>query len=326
MTDISVIGSLNQDLIFSTQQFPAPGETRVGKFNADLGGKGLSQAVAAHRLGAETLLLSAIGADSFAQSARAFVKAEGLNAKFETHDELTTGAASVVVDSAGENLIVVAPGANAALSGTHVTQHKSEIESSKVILVQLESSLEACEAALKAGATSGAIRILNPDPIRDDAPKALFDRSDIVTPNETEFAHYLKALFGDEVLSGFWFEPEDQLHRVCQQMEVPTVVITLGEMGCFVSHNPRLPGRPVKVADKGEYYRVLPPPVDAVDTTGAGDVFNGALAVGVSRFPEEFSRAVHYACAAAALSTEKRGRVVAIPAAAEVQQRFPELP
>lgn len=312
MGKVVVVGSLNQDLIFSTMQFPAPGETRLGEFSACLGGKGLNQAVACHRMEVDTHFITAMGADSFADNARAFLSDENLAFTAQVHQSTHTGAASIVVDGHAENLIVVAPGANAALGVEFMNEQEQLIAQADVLLVQLEVNISAVQRALEIATENQVFRICNPAPIREDVPPGLWQMVDLVTPNESEFSHYLKQHFQIEPQPDFWFEPEEQLHEWCNAWGVENVIITLGQFGCFVS----------RLNDIENAYRVLPPETEAKDTTGAGDAFSGALAAALSQNNQDIRSAVKQAVNVSALSVETVGTTPSFPTLSRYKERF----
>ncbi len=319
MASVVVVGSLNQDLIFHTPQFPAAGETRLGQFSSCLGGKGLNQAVAAARQGAETTLIAALGQDVFAEQARTFLAREGMHTALEVVEAAHTGVASITVDDSGENLIVVAAGANARLSPAHVQAQETVIAEADVLLVQLEVNPEAVLAALQLARQHGVFTVLNPAPLREDVPEDIWQWADLITPNETEFAWYLKQHRQLELHPDYWMETEAQLHTWSRQLSPAACVITLGQMGALAA-----------VDDDGEQaFRVLPEMVEAVDTTGAGDAFSGALAAGLAETraggkTPDWPALLQQASRVAALAVEKPGTTTAFPTRTQVQQRFGE--
>lgn len=316
--DVAVIGSYVQDLAFSTASFPAPGETRIGLFRAGPGGKGFNQAIACHRQGVNTLFLGAVGEDIFAEGVAQFAKNEKLRAEFEKHPSQATGAASIVVNQHAENLIVVALGANDYLSPAHINRFEMEISSAKVLVSQLECSLEAVESALTLGRKHGVTTILNPAPINDGVTEQLLGLADIITPNETEFRFLMQKLFNNDIGDDYWNKSDQELHELCRRCEVPTVVLTLGKNGCFVSHS----NESTLVQSSGLFYRESAISVSPVDTTGAGDAFNGGLAAGLVHYPGDFRKAIKYATIVGGLSTLKEGTAPSMPSQKEVRARL----
>ena len=310
MSKVVVIGSYVQDLSFKTQSFPVAGETRIGTFTAGPGGKGFNQAVACHRQGVSTCFIGAVGEDGFAHQVRGFIEKEKLKAELEVFDRAATGAASIVVNEEGENLIVVALGANDELSPAHIESRESAISEATVILVQLESSLAATRRALELAKKHGATTILNPAPINPGFTLDLLPLTDILVPNETEFSFALSHLFKKNVEKDFWLKGDESLHELCRIFKTPTVVLTLGANGCFVSHS----------GTAEAFYRVPAIDVSPLDTTGAGDAFNGGLAAGITLHPGDFKRAVEFANAVAGISTTRQGTAPAMPFISEVRK------
>lgn len=319
--EVVVVGSYNQDLSFSTPEFPAPGESRLGRFATGPGGKGFNQAIAAHRVGVRTAFVGAIGTDVFAGGVKQFAADEGLPCAFEELADVPTGAASIVVNAEGENLIVVALGANDHLAPEHVRRHDAWLEAARVVVCQAECRLDATLAALRAGRDSGAATIFNPAPINEGLSETLVAAADILTPNETEFAFLMRHVYGTDLPERFWESPVDVLHGFCRRTGVDTVVITLGSHGCFVSH---APGRASDGAaacigtPETSAYFVPAADVTAIDTTGAGDAFTGGLAAGMVRHAGDFPAAVRFAVAVSGLSVTRPGTAPAMPTGAEV--------
>ncbi len=324
---VVVVGSFVQDLSFSTAAFPAPGESRIGTFRTGAGGKGFNQAVACHRQEIPTLFIGAVGDDVFARAVADFSQTEGLRTVFEIIKEHPTGAASIVVNQAAENLIVVALGANEHLSAAHVKRHQQEIARASILISQLECSLEAVGDALGVACAHGVTTILNPAPINHAISLEIFQQADILTPNETEFAHLLQKLFAVDVEENYWQRSDEDLHALCRKCQVPTVVLTLGRQGCFVSHQQTGPANrrgARRITDSRQFYRIPAMSVTPVDTTGAGDAFTGGLAAGMLYYPDEFQQAVRYATIVAGLSTLKEGTAPAMPTRKDVVQRLRE--
>lgn len=317
-TDVIVVGSYVQDLTFYAQDFPAPGESRIGRFVTGPGGKGFNQAIACHRLGVSTFFLGAVGNDVFAEGVREFARSEHLPANFVERSGLATGAASVVVNERGENMIVVALGANEALRLADVSGEAARFKDARVVLCQVESNLEATRFALESGRQNGALTILNPAPINEGLERSLLEHTDILVPNETEFAFLMQHLFDERLDEAYWKLPGEALHEICGRVGVPTVVITLGERGCFVSHH-RTSG-PHHFLDAGaqEWLALPAANVQPLDTTGAGDAFNGGLAAGLVRYQADIAEAAEFANRVAGLSTTRAGTAPAMPSAKEV--------
>ena len=318
---VVVVGSYNQDMVWRTAQFPVPGETRLGEFASGPGGKGFNQAIAACRQGVETHFVGAIGADSLGREMLALAEREGLHTHCEQHALLATGTAAILVDARAQNLIVVGPGANAALSIAHIEAERDCLQRvARVLVTQHEVAFAASAAAQALAKAANVVCLHNPaPPVPDDIAQKLCRQADILTPNETEFAHLLGlAQVRDIDASTLSSQSDAQLHTWCRTISDATVVITLGAHGAFVSHadgNRR--------GDSVACYRVEPCAVCAIDTTGAGDAFSGALAAALVGMPDApFAQAVVQASKVAALSTERAGAALAIPRAAEVAARF----
>ena len=316
MFDVVVVGSYVQDLAFNTEIFPAPGETRIGSFRTGPGGKGFNQAVACNRLGVKTFFIGAVGDDIFAKGVREFIASEGLTAELQVCPDHATGAASIVVNGDGQNLIVVALGANDHLSENHIADFASEISAAKYLVCQVENHLPATEKAMRIAREHGTKTILNPAPINEGLTLALVQGADILTPNETEFVFLMKNVFGQKIPDDFWLQDDASIHGFCRQSGVETVVLTLGDKGCFVSFDEN--SENAKKSADGPYYRVPATSVDVKDTTGAGDACNGGLAAGLVKFPGDFRAAIKYANKVAGLSTTKPGTAPAMPTLAEV--------
>jgi len=315
---VVVVGSYVQDHAWLTTQFPAVGESRIGTFSTGAGGKGFNQAIACHRQGASTLFIGAIGDDHLGQNAQNFAKQEQLPCAWDIHPERSTAASTITVSIKGENLIVVSLGANSALSTDFLQNHQESFSQAKIILTQLECNLDATRKALSYGRATGATTILNTAPINENLTTNLLELADIITPNETEFAFLLQHLLGVKVTENYWEKDDATLHDLCRRTNVPTVIITLGDKGCFVSHASENIWK-----DELVYYRVPTEQVATLDTTGAGDAFSGGLAAGLIHFAgQPFSQAVHHANRVAALSTEIRGTAPAMPTFEQVIRRF----
>ncbi|MFC3550923.1 ribokinase [Lysobacter cavernae] len=316
---VVVVGSFNVDHVWTVAALPRPGETLSGHYHTGPGGKGFNQATAAARAGAATSFVCALGDDLGGQLARALASADGIDLR-DFASEAPTGTAGIYVDHDGRNSIVIGPGANAELSAAHVRQQQAPIAAAQVVLAQLESPVEAVETAFGRARDAGVITILNPAPADAVAPASLWVLADVVTPNETEFCAQFERHTGERIAAEVLVRQDDaRLHALCRRL-LPhgTVVITLGAAGCFVSH-----GEGRLRQDARTHYRIAAAAVQPVDTTGAGDAFNGALAASLARHADAaFADHVHYANRYAALSTERAGAAVAMPRDAEVEARF----
>lgn len=310
VSHVVVVGSFNVDHVWNCATLPRPGETLSGRYHTGPGGKGFNQAIAAARAGAQTGLLCALGDDDGGRQARALAKAEGIDLR--VHDSAQpTGTAGIYVDEAGQNTIVIGAGANADLSVAWLGRQAAALAGARVLLSQLESPLDSVLEAMRLARAAGTITMLNPAPANAQCLRELLAAADILTPNETEFAALLERHTSHRIdrdaIAG---APDAQLHRLCRTL-LPrgTVVITLGAAGAFVSHREDL-----LRGDDAPFYRVAAEKVEPVDTTGAGDAFNGALAAAYAATPAQpFAAHVRFANRYAGLSTEHVGAASAMP-------------
>jgi ribokinase len=308
--DVAVVGSFNVDHVWRVATLPQPGATLGGEYASGPGGKGFNQAMAARRAGATTAFVCALGEDSGAQLARALCTADGIDLR-DFASDAPTGTAGIYVDAQGRNSIVIGAGANARLQPAFVESTLAALAAPSVVLAQLESPIDAIAAALRFGRGRGATTILNPAPANATAPGSLLALADVLTPNETEFAALLGRHVGERIdadaVSGL---DQTRFHALCRDLgHDASVIVTLGASGCFVSHpEANLRG------DEAPCYRIKAEPARAVDTTGAGDAFNGALAASIAiRSGVAFAEHLRFATRYAALSTEQEGAALAMP-------------
>ncbi len=305
---IVVVGSYVQDLTWKCRDFPRPGETTVGLFKTGPGGKGSNQAIAAGRAGVDTLFVGAVGDDAFADQARAFYHAEKIACHLAAKPGHATGTAAILVSASGQNEIIVALGANDHLAKTDVPA--TALKHARVVVTQLEANLATAEYVLKTARRKGIITVLNPAPMRPKLPVTLLSQVDILIPNETEFTALINQLHrtgrGDFTEADLKKVSEDDLHALCRKIGVPTVIVTLGSRGCFVSDRNGCLFIP---AYKG---------IEVVDTTGAGDAFVGGFAAGLVKFDGEVAAAAHFGNAVAALSVTQFGTAPSMPRAPEI--------
>jgi ribokinase len=292
-SSIIVVGSSNTDMVVLADHLPAGGETVLGgEFFMNPGGKGANQAVAASRLGGSVTFIAKIGNDIFGKQAVELFKKEGINTSYILEDpDHPSGIALITVNREGENCIVVASGSNANLRQGDIQKVKEVIQQAGIVLLQLEIPLSTVEYVVQIASAAGAKVILNPAPART-LPDALLGRLSIITPNETE----------TEILTGIKIEDEESAERAAIKLRekgVDTVIITMGSRGAFVFNDDLCEIIPAHV-------------VQAIDSTAAGDVFNGALAVALSE-NKSIYEAVYYACSAASISVTRRGAQASAP-------------
>jgi ribokinase len=291
VSTVVVVGSVNLDLAVGVPHLPSAGETVLGtEVSFRPGGKGGNQAVAAQRLGAQTVLFAAVGDDAFGADLRRALAAEGVRlATLCTIGGAATGLAMIVVEPQGENTIVVAPGANSLLTGVQLA---GVLTQGSVLLLQLEIPLETCVEAAAQARAAGATVVLNAAPLPGADLHPLLSTVDVLVVNEGE----AKQLFGSAEPD--WERVRAKGLRAC--------VVTLGARGALA-------------VTAGTVHRQPPFIVEAVDTTGAGDSFCGALAVALAGgLP--LSEAVRRGCAAGALATTKPGAQAALPTAPELEK------
>jgi ribokinase len=319
MTRVIVVGSYVQDQAWFVERFPRPGETvRAHRYNTGPGGKGFNQAVACARQGVATTFVGAIGRDTFATFAQEFARSENMPCQWQIHDDQPTATSSITVDASAQNQISMIFGANEHLDPAFVRAQDDLFSQASTLLVQMENNLDAIAAAFETAARHGLTRVFNPAPVHRDLDRALLQRADIITPNETEFS-LLLARFAATTIDPETLAQRDDadLHTLARKLGVATVVITLGAQGCFVSHgdDPR--------GDSAAHYRLPPERVKAIDTTGAGDAFSGSLVAAMSLFHDApFRRRVEHANRVAAMSTETVGTAPAMPRFDAVVARF----
>ncbi len=300
MKKIAIVGSSNTDLVIKTDRIPAPGETIIGgDFAMVPGGKGANQAVAVARLGGNVTFVANIGNDIFGAQSKASYQTENVDVTYVTTDkEAPSGMAIISVDKRGENSIVVAPGANSKLSIGMVEAARGVIEQVDYLLVQLEVPLDVVEYAVNIAFTAGAKVILNPAPAAKLSP-ALLSKLYLITPNKTEA----------EQLTGVKIESKDDVVRaahILRDMGVENVLITMGAEGSYLLSETIEHTAPIRR-------------VEALDTTAAGDVFNGAMCVALSE-GKDMVEAMHFATIASSISVSRIGAQSSIPTRKELDE------
>ncbi len=305
---ILVVGSFIQDLTFFVDRFPAAGETLVGRFATGPGGKGSNQAVAAARTGVKTAFAGAVGRDAFGDDAEAFLRGENIEQHLLRIDGAPTGTAGITVNANGQNQIVVALGASGKFSAAEIDPRF--LEAAEILVLQFEIAPRTVVDLLKEARALGKTTILNPAPMNPEMDFAMLADVDIFIPNETEFVTVVRLhpqiadrSFTEEKLTSL---TGPELHALCRKVGVPTVIVTLGKRGCFISGL--------------DQWKIIPAitGIEAVDTTGAGDAFVGGFASGMIQFGRDVSRAARHANIVAGLSVTKHGTAPAMPTRAEI--------
>ncbi len=304
---VVVVGSYVQDLTWRCATLPHAGQTVVGQFVTGPGGKGSNQAVAAARAGATVAFVGAVGCDAFAGAARAFYRAEKITAHFVAKPPHATGTAAILVEAAGQNQIIVALGANAALAPRDVPV--TLLRRARVVVCQHETNLAVNAHVFRLARRAGATTVLNPAPMRADFDPRILPLTDVLLPNESEFDLLVRQLeLGPRRPRGaaaLATQAPAALHELCRRLGVPTVIVTLGARGCFVS-------------ERGRFTALRGHRVEVVDTTGAGDAFAGGFAAGLVKFDGHQLAAARLANTVAALSVTRFGTAPSMPTAREI--------
>ncbi len=303
---IVVFGSYVTDLTAFAPQLPVPGQTILGKyFRSGPGGKGSNQAIAIHRTGEDVTLITKLGKDALGEMAQAFYQNEAMEMKGILIDQsYETGAALIIVDEkTAQNEIVVTLGACEHFTEEDISYTKEVLADADIVLAQLETNLEATEAVIKYAKSRGILTILNPAPAKQ-LNDELFRSVDILTPNETEAAS----------LTGLSVNNKDQtsVRKAAQNLldrGVGKVVITLGEMGAYATDGSQeMFVSPIRIGQ-------------VVDTTGAGDAFNGGLASGLAQ-GMTFFQAIKYASVVSSLAVTKMGTAPSMPYKQEIMKYY----
>jgi ribokinase len=298
MNKVLIAGSINMDVVATAGRHPLPGETVSGKeLHFIPGGKGANQAVAAAKLGATTYMIGKLGSDAFADTLEKFLRSQGLKMDYvQRTPDAATGTALIVVADSGENSIVVVPGANETLRKVDIEQ--VVIQSGDILVSQFEVPLDTIDRFFTRGKVAGARTLLNPAPAKESVG-SLLEQADILVLNETELAFFLRI---KEVDDAALKTSTRQLQGTADQI----IIVTLGARGIFV-------------LEGTDDYMIAGRKVEAVDTTGAGDCFVGALASQLSK-NMAVKEAVAYANIAASISVQRLGAGTSMPTDEEVGQ------
>lgn len=298
MSKIIVVGSLNIDIVLNVKKMPKVGETVIGNNLTYLvGGKGANQAVCCSRLSNHVTLLGMVGKDAFGEKLIDKMKLENINVEHIEMNELTCSGVAVITKSSEDNSIVVIPGANDLITSNHVQAKENLIAESDILISQLEVPLKTVKAAMELAKNNGVLTILNPAPFQP-LDNELLSYVDYITPNETEFLEMGANMFVNSDIS------LEKAMVLWQNEHSTRLVVTLGSQGCAYVEN----GRVIKIPT----YKA-----NVVDTTGAGDTFNGALAHCLAKKIDLHS-ALKLAVKAGSLSVEKFGAQTGMPTLEEL--------
>lgn len=301
MSDIVVIGSLNADLVVCAESAPKGGETVLGSdFSVFNGGKGANQAFAAAKLGGDVSMLGRVGEDDYGRMLRDALASVGASVDgVRSVDGVATGVAAITVDGTGENRIVAVPGANGAYSVAELEKDTAFIRIAKIALFQLETPVQTVTKALELARASGCITILDPAPARS-LGEDILSKVDYITPNLCELS----------LLSAHGLNEESSEAEI---VEAASSLVELGAGKVLA----KLGARGALLVDRSGYERIYAVNANVVDSTGAGDCFNGAFAAALSRgvIPLEAAR---FACSAASFSVTRHGAQSSVPSLEEV--------
>jgi ribokinase len=298
---IVVVGSINTDLVAGAAQFPTAGETVLGSsFDIHPGGKGANQAVAVSRLGYPVQLIGKVGADVFGEQSRSYLQSAGVDVSGVEAGSGTSGIAMIAVSPAGDNSIIVVPGANGQVSPDFIDAHLEMIRGAGIVLTQLEIPIESVQHLAELCWREGIPLMLDPAPAQN-LPASVLPLLQWFTPNETE-----AAFFAPQAMNGDSPEPA-QIAETLLAAGIRGVVLKMGSRGSYL-------------ASASGLAQLIPPyQVNAVDTTAAGDAFNGAFATALM-LDMQAETAAQFASAAAAISVTRRGAQPSMPGRDEVKQ------
>lgn len=298
---IVIVGSANTDMVISADHFPLPGETLMGtNFMTNFGGKGANQAVAAARMGGQTVFIGKVGNDNFGTSIISNLESEGINVShLYTTQETSTGVALITTIPSGENSIIVNAGANGQLTADDVRDSEEVIAEAGTVLMQLETPVAALTEAAKLGKKHGAFTVLNPAPApASPLPHELLENIDLLIPNETEASSISGVEIKDESTAM-------EAISAIQGMGVKNVIITVGSKGAIAKVD-------------GKMIMVPAFKVKAIDTTAAGDTFCGALCVAMSE-GKDIEAAIRFGNKASSVSVTRKGAQLSIPQRKELE-------
>ena len=295
---IIVLGGINMDLVALSPRFPAPGETVVGsQFLTYPGGKGANQAVAAARAGGNTLMVGRVGNDEFGPKLLEALNRSGVNTDNIEVSDVSSGIALILIDDSAQNQIIQVLGANETCGSSEEEKISAVLDSSSTLMLQLEVSINLSLDVARKAHQNGVTVILDPSPVRP-FPNELLSYCSVITPNETD----AEALIGFPVTNR---EAAEKAAHALVAKGISNAIIKLGEHGAFY-------------ANTNESGYIPPFPVKAIDSVGAGDAFNGALAVSLSE-NNSLSEATRFASAAGALAVTKIGAQDAMPTRSEIE-------
>ena len=307
---VVIVGSIMQDLTFTCAEFPARGQTMMARLTVGQGGKGSNQAIACGRTGVRTAFIGAMGRGAYAAEVAAFYRHEKIGCRLALKSDRPTGTAVILLNGEGQNIIVIEPGANARLAPGDVP--RALLAGAKVVVTQMESNLATTAHTLRIAREAGVTTLLNPAPMRNDFDPRLLRHVDILIPNESEFIALVRKFpgtrrpkFDERALRSL---SREALQALCRLIRVPTVIVTLGSRGCFISEQT---GYKFIPAHRG---------LKVVDTTGAGDAFCGGFAAGLVRHKGRIVEAARLGTAVAALSVTKPGAALAMPNRTELSR------
>jgi ribokinase len=309
---IAVVGSLNADLTIYCERLPLPGETVHGNgFAVNPGGKSANQAVAASLLGGNVSLVGAVGEDPNGDMLLSSVARAGVDVGHVRASSEPTGVAVIAVDAGGENNIIISAGANGTLSPADVAEASDVLEDAAGVCLCLEVGMDTVLAAARAGHDAGATVLLNLSPY-GEVPEELTALTDVLLVNSHEAALFLgdgAAVPGPDAADSEW----DKVRVRFVERGIRQVLVTLGSQGSVVLDS--------QAPESSRVVRITPTAVRALDTTGAGDAFTGAVAVRLAA-GEALADAAAFASVAAALATTRKGTQAAYPETADVQRRL----